>query len=137
LSKLRPRETFTRAGAIGKPWPASNLADGLLSRQDLGLALLDQVADRRTLNRYQMMAVRTRRASAACWLHGSRVPFFEAAIMDARHYQAGKMDMLSIYRASEQTEEEDEEEADWQNSVHFGWALTNDAALSDALGKLT
>ncbi|MGA7372289.1 MAG: hypothetical protein WBW37_06690 [Methyloceanibacter sp.] len=65
-----------------------------------------------------------------------RVPFFEAAIMDARHYQAGKMDMPSIYRASEQTEEEDEEEADWQKSVHFGYALINDATFGDALGKL-
>ena len=65
-----------------------------------------------------------------------RVPFFEAAIMDARHYQAGKMDMPSMYRASEQTEEEDEEEADWQKSVHFGYALINDATFGDALGKL-
>ena len=56
--------------------------------------------------------------------------------MDARHYQAGKMDMPSIYRASEQTEEEDEEEADWQKSVHFGYALINDATFGDALGKL-
>ena len=36
-----------------------------------------------------------------------RVPFFEAAIMDARHYQAGKWDMGSIYRASAQAEEEE------------------------------
>ena len=69
-----------------------------------------------------------------------RVPFFEAAIMDARHYQAGNWDMGSIYRASAQVEEEeeeqDEEDAAWQKSVHFGYALLNDAQRHDALGKL-
>jgi hypothetical protein len=64
-----------------------------------------------------------------------RVPFFEAAIMDARHRQAGELQMGSIYRNSAQTEEE-EEETDWQKSVHFGYALINDASWSDALGKL-
>ena len=57
--------------------------------------------------------------------------------MDARHRQAGEIQMGSIYRASAQTgEEEDEEETDWQKSVHFGYALINDACWSDALGKL-
>ena len=66
-----------------------------------------------------------------------RVPFFEAAIMDARHRQAGELQMGSIYRVSAQTDdEEDEEETDWQKSVHFGYALINDASWSDALGKL-
>jgi hypothetical protein len=51
-----------------------------------------------------------------------RVPFFEAAIMDARHTQAGQFQMASIYRASAEREEEDEEETDWQASVHFGFA---------------
>jgi hypothetical protein len=65
------------------------------------------------------------------------VPFFEAAILDAHHCQAGELQMSSIYRASAQTEEEeDEEETDWQKSVHFGYALINDACWSDALGKL-
>ena len=66
-----------------------------------------------------------------------RVPFFEAAIMDARHRQAGELQMGSICRVSAQTdEEEEEEETDWQKSVHFGYALINDACWSDALGKL-
>jgi hypothetical protein len=65
-----------------------------------------------------------------------RVPFFEAAVMDARHSQAGEIQMGAIYRASAETEEEDEEEADWQASVHFGYALINDARWGDALGKL-
>jgi hypothetical protein len=68
LSKLRPRGAWTREGGLRKRWPAPNLADGALCRQDLGLTLLHHVADRRTLealvlNWYQMMAVRTRRAS--------------------------------------------------------------------------
>jgi hypothetical protein len=67
-----------------------------------------------------------------------RVPFFEAATMHARHYQAGEWDMHNIYRASAQAEEEeqDEEEAVWQKSVHLGYALINDARWHDALGKL-
>jgi len=67
-----------------------------------------------------------------------RVPFFEAAIMDARHVQAGRWDGSSIYgsRAETDEEEEDEEETDWQASVHFGYALINDARWHDALGKL-
>jgi hypothetical protein len=44
--------------------------------------------------------------------------------------------MRGIYHASAQTEEEDEEEADWQASVHFGNALINDANWGDALGRL-
>ena len=31
---------------------------------------------------------------------------------------------------------QDEEEAAWQKSVHFGYALLNDAQRHDALGKL-
>jgi hypothetical protein len=65
---MRPRGAWTREGGLRKRWPAPNLADGALCRQDLGLTLLHHVADRRTLealvlNWYQMMAVRTRRAS--------------------------------------------------------------------------
>ena len=48
--------------------------------------------------------------------------------------------MGSIDRASAQVEEEaeeqDEEDAAWQKSVHFGYALLNDAQRHDALGKL-
>ena len=67
-----------------------------------------------------------------------RVPFFEAAILDARHYRAGKGEMGGIYRASaKRRRSRDEEEADWQKSVHVGFALINDACFSDALGKLT
>jgi hypothetical protein len=67
-----------------------------------------------------------------------RVPFFEAAIMDARHYEAGEIQMRSIDRSSAETEEEkSEEEADWKKSVHFGYALINDARWNDALGRLT
>jgi hypothetical protein len=63
-----------------------------------------------------------------------RVPFFEAAILDARQ------DQVWSYvgsRESEQQdgEEEDEEAADWEASVRFGKALLNDAR-NDALGKL-
>jgi hypothetical protein len=63
-----------------------------------------------------------------------RVPFFEAAIMDARHAQAGRWDKSDIYGSSAQ--EGVEELADWQKSVHFGYALINDARWHDALGKL-
>jgi hypothetical protein len=65
-----------------------------------------------------------------------RVPFFEAAILDARHSQT------SNYRDYDETDEEeekeeDEEEANWQASIRFGHALINDARYSDTLGKLT
>jgi hypothetical protein len=65
-----------------------------------------------------------------------RVPFFEAAIMDARHTQA-ELQMSVLNRASGQPgQEECEEDADWRKSVHFGFALINDAHFNDALGKL-
>jgi hypothetical protein len=44
-----------------------------------------------------------------------RVPFFGAAIMDARHSQAGRWDGSSIYGSRAETEEADDEEVtDWQ-----------------------
>ena len=60
-----------------------------------------------------------------------RVPFFEAAIMEARHHQAGEIQMGAVYSASAETEQ-DKEEADWHAALHF----INDAGWSDALGKL-
>ena len=48
-----------------------------------------------------------------------RVPFFEAAIMEARHHQAGEIQMGAVYSASAETEQ-DEEEADWHAALHFG-----------------
>jgi hypothetical protein len=62
-----------------------------------------------------------------------RVPFFEAAIMDARHFDVSETYMISIYQAS-RTEEIDVEKA--KRSVRFGHALINDAQSNDALGKL-
>jgi len=57
-----------------------------------------------------------------------RVPFFEAAIMATRHHEAEKWDMDIGYSASAQTE--------CERSVHFGYALINDAKSNDALAKL-
>ena len=65
-----------------------------------------------------------------------RGPFFEAAIIDARHYDAGKWAMPDVYRTSAQTKEQDKQEAEWERSVHFGYALIKDACSDDALGKL-
>ena len=70
-----------------------------------------------------------------------RVPFFEAAILEARRSPLSHMQLPTFYRAHEETDEEgedekDEEEANWQPSVHFGQALIDDACFNDALGKL-
>jgi hypothetical protein len=62
-----------------------------------------------------------------------RVPFFEAAILDARHSQVWN-GLCEAERHDE--EQKDEETADWEKSVHFGKALIDDARYSDALGKL-
>jgi hypothetical protein len=68
-----------------------------------------------------------------------RVPFFEAAILDARQADVEEdweflNRHLNKYHASEETEEEDEEQSD--GKVKFGHALIKDAGFSDALGKL-
>jgi hypothetical protein len=80
-----------------------------------------------------------------------RVPFFEAAILDARHAQvaedlrqeeeASRLRRWHGYQEREQ-DEGDEEEAgeeeevtDWEASVHFGLALIKDG-FGDALGRL-
>jgi hypothetical protein len=75
-----------------------------------------------------------------------RVPFFEAAIMEARHHEARKWNMnayralaedFNSHRPSAHAEEaQDEEETEWERSVRFGHALIKDASSSDALGKL-
>ena len=83
-----------------------------------------------------------------------RLPFFEAAILDARQAQvAGEMreeerhtQRWDGYEEEEEEkegevgedreEEEDEETADWEASVRFGRALIKDACWGDALGKL-
>jgi hypothetical protein len=61
-----------------------------------------------------------------------RVPFFEAAIMDARHFDVDESYMIDVYRAL-RTEEVDKKA---EMSVRFGHALINDAQSNDALGKL-
>jgi len=61
-----------------------------------------------------------------------RVPFFEAAILDARHSQMSSGPHAEQHNGEE---EKDEETADWEKSVHFGNALICDAR-SDVLGKL-
>jgi hypothetical protein len=68
-----------------------------------------------------------------------RVPFFEAAILDARH---DRIWTQSNYRSAPKPEgqnddqETREEESDWESSVELGRALIDDARCSDALGKL-
>src|SRR5205809_997210 len=47
--KIAPARGLDPRGRLRQPLPASNLADGLLSSQELGLALLDHFADRWTL----------------------------------------------------------------------------------------
>jgi hypothetical protein len=64
-----------------------------------------------------------------------RVPFFEAAILDARHAEV----WAPSYRTSDETgdeADEDREESDWKASFLLGKALIDDARYSDALGKL-
>ncbi len=70
-----------------------------------------------------------------------RVPFFEAAILGARHSECPHIQLPNFHRAYQETDEEgkdenDEEEANRQASVHFGQALIDDARFNDALGKL-
>ena len=62
-----------------------------------------------------------------------RVPFFEAAILSARHVEVRDRQFLN-YLALRETKEEEVE--DWKASVHFGQALIEDASWNDALGKL-
>ena len=74
-----------------------------------------------------------------------RVPFFEAAILDARQARVAEdMNEKEERRTQrwhgykeedgeDREEEEDEEEADWEASVRFGRALIHDAAWGDAL----
>jgi hypothetical protein len=78
------------------------------------------------------------------------VPFFEAAILDARQAQVAedireeeerRLQRWHGYEEEEddgedREEEEDEETADWEASVRFGRALIYDACRSDALGRL-
>jgi hypothetical protein len=72
-----------------------------------------------------------------------RVPFFEAAILDARHAEVWDRKNSNDYsdacepEQQDGEEEKDEEAADWEASVHFGLALIEDATWNDALGKLT
>ena len=54
-----------------------------------------------------------------------RIPFFEAAILDARHSQAQSSSRYS----EEEKNEEDQEDADWKASITFGRALINDASI--------
>lgn len=62
-----------------------------------------------------------------------RVPFFEAAILSARHVEVRDRQFLNYDALREIKEEEGE---DWEASVHFGQALIEDARWNDALGKL-
>jgi hypothetical protein len=61
---MRPRGAWTREGGLRKRWPAPNLADGALCRQDLGLTLLHHVADRRTLEALVLNWYQTRYSTA-------------------------------------------------------------------------
>ena len=61
-----------------------------------------------------------------------RLPFFEAAILDARHFAVSN----HWHSEEEEEEKEDEEVSDWKASVHFGRALIDDGRYNDALGKL-
>ena len=79
-----------------------------------------------------------------------RLPFFEAAIIDARHDQVSREKCISekfnspkynlgvSFEPEQQNgrDEKDEGAADREAAVHFGRALINDAGLNDALGKL-
>jgi hypothetical protein len=79
-----------------------------------------------------------------------RVPFFEAAIIDARHdqvsrdkyvnekFNSAKYNLGVSFEPEQQNgrDEKDEEAVDREAAVHFGRALINDAVRSDALGKL-
>lgn len=68
-----------------------------------------------------------------------RVPFFEAAIIDARHDQVWHEKNFGRPpepEGQDKAEESDEEPSDWEASVHFGRALIKDGTYSDALGKL-
>src|SRR6478672_2199650 len=47
--KITPARGLDPRRRLTERWQASNFADGPLCRQDLGLTLLDHVADRRTL----------------------------------------------------------------------------------------
>ncbi len=60
-----------------------------------------------------------------------RVPFFEAAIFDARHGQVSRARSLNN-RVSEESRETGSD----RNASPFGQALINDAGSSNALGKL-
>src|SRR5262245_60388738 len=54
-----------------------------------------------------------------------RVPFFEAAILDARHQRVTNQKNYGRPLEPEGPEEKemDQEESEWENSVHFGLAL--------------
>jgi len=67
-----------------------------------------------------------------------RVPFFEAAIIDARHAQVLEDKPISreSHAAEEDEGQEEEEMSDWELSVQFGRALIKDGIWNDALGKL-
>ena len=60
-----------------------------------------------------------------------RVPFFEAAILEARHRQVSRARSLN-----DRVSEEPRETGSDRNASPFGLALINDAGSSDALGKL-
>jgi hypothetical protein len=61
-----------------------------------------------------------------------RVPFFEAAILGARHAEA--QDIPLNWQASRELPEEEVE--NWEAAVRLGEALIEDARSHDALGKL-
>jgi hypothetical protein len=66
-----------------------------------------------------------------------RVPFFEAAILDARHQQVWKQKNYGRLPEPEgqEKQEVDEEESDWETSVDLGLALM-DGRYGDTLGKI-
>ena len=121
--------------------------------EELRAELLEQYAPQSA-----MEAELVERLAVTLW-RLRRVPFFEAAILDARYHQvyeikeaeAAQKYSRSAWMAerseSEEEEnrlesdeddnEEDEEAADREKSVHFGLALIRDGFHDDALGKLS
>jgi hypothetical protein len=65
-----------------------------------------------------------------------RVPFFEAAIIDARQVDAAEFARRSPSRCDDAEQDDDDEMSDEELSVHVGGALIHDSTYGDGLGKL-
>jgi hypothetical protein len=65
-----------------------------------------------------------------------RVPFFEAAIIDARQVDAAEFARRSPSRCDDAEQDDDDEMSDEELSAHVGGALIHDSTYGDGLGKL-